>query len=160
MESEREGSRLSFEEYLAEFGKLTYRNVGTSMLPLIKQNRDAFTVRRLEPGEMPKPKDVVLFRRRAASGEMKYVLHRVWKKSGDMYVCIGDNCVNAEKNVRLEDIMGILTEVNRKGRIVRMTDRSYRIYVWFWCVTRPVRIFFKKAWLLAKKLGKKILRRG
>ena len=151
---------LSFEEYLDEHGTLTYRNVGTSMLPLIKQNRDAFTVRRLEPGEMPKPKDVVLFKRKAASGEMKYVLHRVWKKTGDTYVCIGDNCVNAEKNVRPEDIMGVLTEVNRKGKVVRVTDRGYRLYVWFWCVTRPVRIFCKKVWLLAKKLGKKILRKG
>ena len=160
MESEHEAGTLSFEEYLAEYGKLTYRNVGTSMLPLIKQNRDAFTVRRLEEGEMPKPKDVVLFRRTTSSGEIKYVLHRVWKKTGDTYVCLGDNCVNAEKNVRLQDIMGILTEVNRKGKIVRVTDRGYRLYVWFWCVTRPVRIFCKKMWMRAKRLGKKILHRG
>ncbi len=152
-------NKFSFEEYLAEHGTLTYRNTGTSMLPLIKQNRDAFTVRRLEKGEMPKPKDVVLFRRYSSTGDVRYVLHRVWKKTGDTYVCLGDNCVNAERNVRLEDIMGILTEVNRKGKIIHMTDPGYRFYVWFWGVTRPVRIFCKKCRIKAVRLVKRILRR-
>ena len=92
-------------------------------------------------------------------GDVRYVLHRVWKKTGDTYVCLGDNCVNAERNVRLEDIMGILTEVNRKGKIIHMTDPGYRFYVWFWGVTRPVRIFCKKCRIKAVRLAKRILRR-
>ena len=43
---------MTYEEYLAKYGELTYRNVGVSMLPLIRQGRDTFTVRALHPGEL------------------------------------------------------------------------------------------------------------
>lgn len=35
---------MTFEEYLDIYGKMTYRNVGVSMLPMLKQDRDLFTV--------------------------------------------------------------------------------------------------------------------
>ena len=38
-------TRLSYEEYLRKYHTLTYKNVGVSMLPLLKQGRDSFTVR-------------------------------------------------------------------------------------------------------------------
>ena len=51
---------MTYEEYLAKYGELTYRNVGVSMLPLIRQGRDTFTVRALHPGELCRRWDVVL----------------------------------------------------------------------------------------------------
>ena len=36
----------SIEDYLNERGTLTYSNVGTSMMPLLRQGRDLFTVRK------------------------------------------------------------------------------------------------------------------
>ena len=44
-------TRLSYEEYLRKYHTLTYKNVGVSMLPLLKQGRDSFTVREVKPGE-------------------------------------------------------------------------------------------------------------
>ena len=41
-------TRLSYEEYLRKFHTLTYKNVGVSMLPLLKQGRDSFTVREVK----------------------------------------------------------------------------------------------------------------
>ena len=37
--------KTSYEEYLRKYHTLTYKNVGVSMLPLLKQGRDSFTVR-------------------------------------------------------------------------------------------------------------------
>ena len=42
---------ITFEEYLGRYGTLTYKNVGVSMLPLIRQGRDAFILRAVKPGE-------------------------------------------------------------------------------------------------------------
>ena len=63
---------MTYEEYLAKYGELTYRNVGVSMLPLIRQGRDTFTVRALHPGELCRRWDVVLYTRPPQS----YVLRR------------------------------------------------------------------------------------
>ena len=35
---------VSYEKYLQRHGTLTYSNVGVSMLPLLRQGRDLFTV--------------------------------------------------------------------------------------------------------------------
>ena len=40
------GRITTYEECLEKYGTLTYRNVGVSMLPLLKQGRDIFTVRK------------------------------------------------------------------------------------------------------------------
>ena len=37
-------NEISFERYLDQYGTLTYRNVGVSMEPLLRQDRDLFTV--------------------------------------------------------------------------------------------------------------------
>lgn len=52
----------NYEEYLQKNGSLTYTNVGTSMMPLLKQHRDLFTVRK-KGKERCKAGDVVLYRR-------------------------------------------------------------------------------------------------
>ena len=71
---------ISFEDYLAEHGSLTYTNVGTSMLPLLRQGRDLFTVSRKGP-ERCKVGDVVLYRR----PPKRYVLHRIVEVRPESY---------------------------------------------------------------------------
>ena len=53
---------LSFEAFLEQNGTLTYSNVGTSMLPLLRQGKDLFTVMR-KGAERCQVGDVVLYRR-------------------------------------------------------------------------------------------------
>ena len=53
--------RVSYEEYLRKYHTLTYKNVGVSMLPLLKQGRDSFTVHEVKPDESCKIWDVVLY---------------------------------------------------------------------------------------------------
>ena len=42
--------KTAYEEYLRKYHTLTYKNVGVSMLPLLKQGRDSFTVREMKHG--------------------------------------------------------------------------------------------------------------
>ena len=64
--------RVSYEEYLEAHGSLTYTNVGVSMLPLLKEGRDLFTVEKKGEARC-KVGDVVLYRR----PPNQYVLHRI-----------------------------------------------------------------------------------
>lgn len=39
-------NKVTYEEYLEQNHELTYTNVGVSMLPMMKQGRDLFTVKK------------------------------------------------------------------------------------------------------------------
>ena len=134
---------VSFEDYLAENDSLTYTNVGVSMLPLLRQGKDLFTVRRKGP-ERCKVGDVVLYRRRD-----QYVLHRVVQVREKDYVILGDNCVVREYGITDEDIIGVMTGFVRSGKEVGVSDPGYRLYSSFWLRTEKPRVFLKraKAWL-------------
>lgn len=140
----------NFEEYLKENGKLTYTFKGVSMNPLLKQGRDLVT---LVPKTEKRCKkyDVVLYRR----DEKHYVLHRVIEVRGNDYVIQGDNCFAKEYGIRDEDIIGILSYFMRKGKMVKVTDFSYRMYSYIWVAVHPTVIFSKR---IVRKLARKIRR--
>ena len=54
---------LSYEEYLEQNGSMTYTNVGRSMLPLLRQGKDLFTLEKKGP-ERCRVADVFLKRAR------------------------------------------------------------------------------------------------
>ena len=62
----------SFEEELERNGTLVFTNKGRSMMPLLRQGKDLFTVRK-KGAERCNVGDVVLYRRPPD----KYVLHRI-----------------------------------------------------------------------------------
>ena len=86
---------ISYEEYLDRYGTLTYSVVGSSMLPLLRQGKDLFTVTKKGP-ERCRRGDVVLYRRPPDS----YVLHRIIEVRPEDYVILGDNCVNKEYGIK------------------------------------------------------------
>ena len=133
-------TRLSYEEYLRKYHILTYKNVGVSMLPLLKQGRDSFTVREVKQGESCKLWDVVLYKR----GTDQYVLHRIIKIYDDSYDILGDNCIGIERRIPKTDVLGVMTEFTHKGKRCTTRDLRYRLYVFLWCRPYPVRIFLKK----------------
>lgn len=134
---------LSYEEYLEQNGSMTYTNVGVSMLPLLRQGKDLFTVRK-KGSERCKVGDVVLYRR----GD-RYVLHRVVEVREKDYVILGDNCVCREFGVTDEDIIGVMTGYVRGGKEHSVSDLGYRLYSALWLHTEKPRVFLKRArgWL-------------
>ena len=137
----------SFEEYLAEEGKLVYKTRGVSMEPMLRQNRDLVVIE--VPDGRLKRYDVAFYRRREA-----YVLHRVIRVTEDGYRIRGDNTYSIEI-VPESDIIGVLTGFCRKGKEYATDNRAYRRYVRFWCAIYPVRAL----WVRCRRLGGKILRK-
>ena len=119
---------VTFEDLLQKDGYLVYTNVGTSMLPLLRQRRDIIEIRRKDPGKRCKRYDAVLYKR----GD-KYILHRILKVRPKDYVICGDHCIWREKGVTDDQILGVLARVIRDGKSIYPTDRKYRIYVHLWC---------------------------
>lgn len=132
--------KTSYEEELNRKGSFTYTNVGISMLPLLCQGRDLFTISKKQ-GRC-KRFDVVLYKRPPAS----YVLHRVVEVREDSYVILGDNCINKEYGIKDEDIIGVMTSFVRKGKEYPVTNKGYCIYARVWYFLYPVR----KMWMKAK----------
>ncbi len=140
---------MTFEEVLSRDGRLVYKTRGSSMEPMLRQDRDLVVI---EPKKSRLEKfDVALYRR---GGD--YVLHRVIGVRGGYYVIRGDNTYAKEK-VGEENVIGVLTSFVRKGKRHGVTERGYRFYVRFNYITYPLRrarvgsIRLLKA--AAKKLG-------
>ncbi|MBQ8117713.1 MAG: S26 family signal peptidase [Lachnospiraceae bacterium] len=142
---------MTYEEYLEENDSLTYRNIGVSMLPLLRQGKDLFTVKK-KGVDRCKVGDVVLYRRPPQS----YVLHRIIEVRAEDYVILGDNCIRKESGIRDEDIIGVMTGYVRNGKVHCVTEKGYAIYSFFILHTISVRIFIKKTVLHIKSILHKI----
>jgi hypothetical protein len=118
----------TYEEQLQQHGTLIYTNVGDSMMPLLRENRDLMVIERRPDGRCKKY-DAVLYRR----PDGKHVMHRILQVRKDDYVICGDNRWGREFGVPDEWIIGVLTAVIRDGKRIEVTDRKYQRYVHLWC---------------------------
>ena len=142
-------SKSSFEEILAKEGRLIYSNVGDSMLPLIRQNRDLVVIER--PAGRLRKFDVPLYRR--DSGQ--YVLHRVLKVRENDYVLCGDNRCSRETGITDRHVLGVLTAVIRDRKELSVNDWRYRLYVRLWCGLFPMRVFLLRGIFVLKRIKRK-----
>ena len=124
----------TFEELLETKGYLVYTNVGTSMMPLLRQRKDIIEIRRKGP-ERCKKYDAVLYKRGG-----RYILHRILKVLPDGYLIAGDHCTIVEKDIKDKNILGIMTRVIRKGKSITPDNFWYKVYVHLWCDFYPVRM--------------------
>ena len=140
----------NLEKYLAEYGELTYsKGEGTSMLPLLKQGRDSFTLRKKGEGRCKKY-DVVLYHRPPD----KFILHRVIEVRENDYVIRGDNCIRKEFGITDGDIIGVMTGYVRNGKTHSVDDFGFKLYSRVWCALAPIRIFATKIRYRIRKLLK------
>ena len=144
--------KATFEDILERDGRLVYTNVGTSMLPLLRQGRDLFIVEKRGPGRL-QAGDVVLYRRPPD----KYVLHRVVEVREADYVILGDNCVGREYGITDRDILGVMTGFVRNGKQHAVTEAGYRLYTFVWLHGAGLRILCKRILWRVKGAIKRIL---
>ena len=112
---------MSYEEVLQQVGCLLTRNIGYSMLPLLRQNQDSIMIERCDPYHLAKY-DVIMFKR-VGDRKGKYVLHRILGCRPDgTYWVVGDNCTSGEI-VKPEQILGRMSAVGRNGKTFK-TDKN------------------------------------
>ena len=118
---------------------------GVSMLPMLRQGKDAVEVGpvagRLKKYDLP----VYQY----PSG--KYVMHRIVKVEQDHYVCLGDNTYEYER-IRSEQILAVVVAFRRGEKRIGVDNFCYRCYSRFWVAVYPLRKLLKRAksWLRRK----------
>ena len=100
---------------------------GNSMSPFLIHGRDTVYLSRLT--RPVRRGDILLYQR----GNGAYILHRVWKAGDGSYTMVGDAQTALEPGIRDDQIIAIVTAVERKGK--RMAPGS------FWWE------FFEKVWI-------------
>ncbi|MBE5965212.1 MAG: hypothetical protein E7252_09910 [Lachnospira sp.] len=130
----------TMEEELQRKGNITSTNVGDSMMPLLRQDKDMVYIEKYTGGL--KKYEVPLYKR--DSGQ--YVLHRCIKVSKKGYVMCGDNRYTKEYGITDKHIIGVLKGVIRDGKYISTDSLRYKIYSHYVCD-----LFFIRAFILRVK---------
>ena len=144
---------FTFEELLEKDGYLIYTNVGTSMLPLLRQRRDIIEIRRKNSDTRCKRYEAVLYKR----GD-RYILHRVLKVRPNDYVICGDHNIWREYGITDDQILGVMTRVIRDGKSITPDNFWYKVYVHLWCDFYHVRAAILFGKLAARGVAKRLRR--
>ena len=140
---------MRFDDVIERDGKLIYTNVGDSMLPFIRQDRDLVIIEK--PRGRLKKFDVAFYKRDNGG----YILHRVVKVTGSGYVIRGDNRYEKEYGITDRHIIGVLTATVRGGKEIRVTSPFYRLSVRLWYASYPIRSFIRRVKSLLIRIFKK-----
>lgn len=128
------------EEILENGGAVNFNPRGISMMPMLHMDGDRVIIKK--PQGYLKKYDLPLFRR----DDGKFVLHRVVKKPSEegIYSICGDNQRRVEKNVRHDQIIGVVTGFYRKGKFISCDSFLYKLYCRIWVNTRPIGFIINK----------------
>ena len=123
-------------EMLDNGGDVTLKVIGVSMQPMLYNNRDSVTIKR--PDAKLKKNDIALFK----GINEQFILHRVKRiNSNGSYDFCGDNCWTYEKDIRYEQIIGVVTEFTRNGKKHSVKEPLYRLYVFtglFYTISKSI----------------------
>ena len=148
---ERHNKCVSFEDLLEKDGYLVYTNVGTSMLPLLRQRRDIIEIHRKDPAIRCKRYEAVLYKH----GD-KYILHRILKVRPNDYVICGDHNIRKEYGITDAQILGVMTRVIRNGKSIYPTDWKYKLCVHLWCDFYLIRAGILYIIMLLRAAGRRV----
>jgi signal peptidase I len=129
---------------------------GFSMTPAIRDN-DVITISPLQD-LMPRRGDVVAFRH---PERPQMLVHRVLHGETKKYFIKGDNCPEADGWVPAENILGLITRVERRGKARFWPNRAApsffsQGYLVFYPLWPPLRRVMARVWRRLKRI---ILRR-
>ena len=115
---------------------------GVSMLPMLRQGKDAVEIAPLP--ENLKKYDLPVYQ--YPSG--KIVMHRIVDVEEDYYVCLGDNTYAYEK-IFPDQMIAVVSAFKRGEKRIGVDNSGYRLYCRVWVAVFPLRKFLKrvKSWL-------------
>lgn len=106
---------------------------GNSMSPFLINHRDYIKFKKAD-ADLHRG-DMVFYQRENG----QYVMHRVWKCCLDGYYIVGDNHTFIEGPIAREQIFGLVTMVNRKGKWIGPGDFWWEFFAKVWIRMIPLR---------------------
>ena len=117
-------SKISFSmirEQIDETGRAYVQVTGTGMEPLLRASRDMVVVDRTHNIHRG---DIILFDRKDGQAS----LHRVIRKRKNSVTVAGDNRWHTEKDLSREQVLGVVSRIQRDGRFLSRQSFSLRMY--------------------------------
>jgi len=137
------------KEKIDSGGEVNFNSRGTSMLPMLHFDGDRVILKKAD--NCLKKYDISLFIR----DNGQFVLHRVIKiNSNGTYNICGDNQVTVEKEVKKEQIIGVVKAFYRNGKYISCNNFWYKVYCRIWVNTRPLGFIIMKIISKIKKCCK------
>ena len=137
------------ESELSKHGVYASVTRGPSMKPLFKTARDMVIVKK--PDRPLKKYDVVLY----TGAKNRYTMHRIIAVRDNEYLIRGDNTYRIE-HIPKENIIGVLTEFNRKGKRHSTEELSFKIYSMVWNFIYPVRYVCFKTYVPLRRFAGRV----
>lgn len=107
---------------------------GESMYPFLRDGLDSVELTQTTLDGVERG-DIILIQR----DDTGYVLHRVWKKSGEQLYLLGDAQVSIEGPVRKDQLRAKATALWRGGTRIGNANRWWRFCSTLWLFLRPLR---------------------
>ena len=114
---------------------------GNSMNPFLVSMRDQMTLGPWKKEEIRKGcvalvKDI----------KGNYLIHRIIHTDEATVTLIGDGNIGLQETARYEDIIGIMYNITRKGKVWTSESRIWKLYSCIWMFLLPVRRWPLGAW--------------
>lgn len=127
------------QKLISEGYSVTLTVKGVSMSPFMVHLRDKAVIGPFEKSAL-NVGDCILAKVEGGN----FVLHRIIRREGDNLTLKGDGNIAGCERCTINDVLGLMTAVIRKGRTVSMSSFRWKAYSRIWMFLDPVR-----RWLLA-----------
>lgn len=136
---------------LNDGGQFKLLVTGGSMFPFIKHLRDSVFL--VHPSSRKTRRgDIVLIERETK----QLVLHRIIKMKPDGFIMNGD-AQNWDEFVPFEQVVAVVSKIERKGRLISCDSRGYRFLSGLWMLLRPFRGLLLKMIGILAAIRRKII---
>ena len=114
---------------------------GYSMNPFIMHLRDQITLGPWTDDQIRKGAVVLAKDTRGC-----YIIHRIIKREGDKLTLMGDGNIGITETVHVNNVIGLMHSVTKKGRTYSVQSLRWRLYSCFWKMLTPVRRYPLALW--------------
>lgn len=128
-------------QMISEGKTVTITLKGNSMNPFIVHLRDQMTLgpwkdEEIRKGTVALVKDIY----------GNYLIHRIIKREGNKVTLLGDGNVAQTETATLDNVIGIMQSLTRKGRTYTPNSLTWRLYSAIWMFLTPVRRYPLGLW--------------
>ena len=114
---------------------------GNSMNPFLVHLRDQMTLgpwkdKDLHKGTVALVRDIY----------GNHLIHRIIKRQDDKVVLLGDGNIKQTETATLDNVIGIMYSITRKGRTYTSSSLIWRAYSAFWMLLTPIRRYPLALW--------------
>ena len=107
---------------------------GNSMNPFMVHLRDQITLGPWKPEDIRKGTVALVKDTRG-----RYLIHRIIRVDKDTVTLLGDGNIGMTETATFNNIIGIMHNITRKGRVISVDSAKWRTYSWMWNLLTPVR---------------------